>query len=250
MAGHGGASHVRRQQRSGPVLAPERRTCLQGPLGPRHRPQRAQRLSGLHREQLLPALKCVCCPSERRPSETSRGQRCLPRPSWCSPYPSGVPVPGGTPDAEMRASWSWGRRGRERHTPYTHACTHITCHTQGTCPTHPCTHMLHTHATHTRTPCSLSHVSGRILGTISPELDEIQRGAGLSARSTRTHHRLQNGRGAGAGGAGSSRAPCDRALSQALSQAPWPPVPAAGPPLSSRGHNWVANPAPHSEQAA
>lgn len=246
MAGHGGASHVRRQQHSGPVLAPERRTCLQGPLGPRHRPQRAQRLSGLHREQLLPALKCVCCPSERRPSETSRGQRCPSAAQLVLPLSLRSPCSRRNPRCRDAGFVELGTAGAgEAHAIHPRAHTHHMPHT-GHMPHTP----MHTHATHTRTPCSLSHVSGRILGTISPELDEIQRGAGLSARSTRTHHRLQNGRGAGAGGAGSSRAPCDRALSQALSQAPWPPVPAAGPPLSSRGHNWVANPAPHSEQAA
>lgn len=151
MAGHGGASHVRRQQRSGPVLAPERRTCLQGPLGPRHRPQRAQRLSGLHREQLLPALKCVCCPSERRPSETSRGQRCPPAALLVLPLSLRSPCSRRNPrcrDAGLRGAGDGGGGRGTRHTPTRAHTSHAThrAHAPHT-HAHTCyTHMPHTHA--------------------------------------------------------------------------------------------------------
>lgn len=130
---------------SGPVLAPERRTCLQGPLGPRHRPQRAPRLLGLHREQLLPALKCVCFPSERRPSETSRGQRCPPLARLVLPLSLRSPCSRRNPRCRDAGFVELGTAGAgEAHAIHPRAHTHHMPHT-GHMPHTP----MHTHATHT-----------------------------------------------------------------------------------------------------
>lgn len=92
-----------------------------------------------------PALKCVCCPSERRPSETSRGQRCPPTAQLVLPLSLRSPCSRRNPRCRDAGFVELGTAGAgEAHAIHPRVHTHHMPHT-GHMPHTP----MHTHATHT-----------------------------------------------------------------------------------------------------